>query len=541
MLGFLNNSSKGVSPIYSFFKRALCVGFFVLALNSHAQFYVWNGSVNNTWNQNGNWSTAGFPNSNNALAYFSNSITSNTNISLTANVTSRWLLFFSNFNYTIGGTGSIVLDATTTGGTVFLGPLGVGSTGAHSVNVPLSLNNDNLNILNQAAGTFTVGGTLNNNGNNITILGGGSNGNINLNGAISGAGNLTVNTGYTGTVTLAGNNTYSGTTTINDGVTRITNNNALGSTTNGTTVNNGATLEIAIAGFTSLPAENLTLSGTGDSGQGALHNSTGTHILTGTTTLSGNATVQVDTGSILAFNNNINLGANTLTVNANGASGMIGSSSITGSGGFTKEGNNNWFFVGGSNTYTGTTTVNSGTVFLGVTGGTAIAGDIVVNAGTLTLNTSNQIANSSNMTLNGGTFRTNGNDETANTLTLSSSSTIDVGAGSTTLQFANSSAASWTGNLIVNNWSGSFSGGGTDQIIFGNSASGLSTAQVNQVRFFNPAGQGGWWHAQILSTGEIVPVPEPSTIITGIALGLLIIGNFLYRRFKNNKEETIED
>tara|TARA_B100000965_G_scaffold406433_1_gene445346 strand:+ start:3865 stop:5502 length:1638 start_codon:yes stop_codon:yes gene_type:complete len=504
---------------------------------ANAQLYRWTGGVNNTWEQNGNWSTAGFPNSNNAIPYFFNTITTPTTITLGIPVQSRIVLFNDNFAYTISGAGSIQLDTAGAGGTVILGVLNSAGNAAHTVNVPISLNNDNLTILNQANQVFTINGTLNNNGNAINVQGAAT-GNIAISGIISGGGSL--NKFSTNTLTLSGANTYSGLTTINAGIIDVQNASALGSSAAGTVVTNNATLELSLTGFNTIAGEALSITGTGTSGQGALHNDSGTNIWTGNVTLTGNAEITVDSGTILAFSNNtINLGANTLTVDANGASGLIGTSTITGTGNFVKNGSNTWHFIGGSNTYTGTTTVNSGTLRLGVAGGTSVPGNIVVNGGTVLWTSNEQIANSSNMTLNSGTLNLNGADETLGTLTLSSTSSVNFGSGSSILTFADSSATSWGGSaeMWLFNWSGSDTGGGTDQLIF--SSAGLTATQLGQIYFVNPAGFApGVYHSKFIGSEVVPAVPEPSTIIAG-GLVLLILGWRERKRIKSILQSII--
>ena len=51
--------------------------------------------------------------------------------------------------------------------------------------------------------------------------------------------------------------------------------------------------------------------------------------------------------------------------------------------------------------------------------------------------------------------------------------TINLGNGSARLAFANSSAQSWNNGalLVVSNWNGSITGGGSDQLKFGSNAS----------------------------------------------------------------------
>ena len=51
----------------------------------------------------------------------------------------------------------------------------------------------------------------------------------------------------------------------------------------------------------------------------------------------------------------------------------------------------------------------------------------------------------------------------------------------------------------------SLQGGGAEQLIFGNSPSGLTTAQLSKISFQNPAGMVGFYRARILATGELVP------------------------------------
>lgn len=148
---------------------------------------------------------------------------------------------------------------------------------------------------------------------------------------------------------------------------------------------------------------------------------------------------------------------------------------------------------------------------------------IVINNGTLLLGADHLIADTVPMTLAGGTFATGGYDETLGKLTLNAHSTIDLGAGSSLLTFANSTTEAWNASAILSivNWSGSLYGGGTDQIHFG--VGGLTPSQVSQVRFVNPFGlTPGIYNAVFLSSGEIVPVPEPATVVAVALLAGLI-------------------
>ena len=96
---------------------------------------------------------------------------------------------------------------------------------------------------------------------------------------------------------------------------------------------------------------------------------------------------------------------------------------------------------------------------------------------------------------------------------LASNAVIDLGNGNAKLSFANSRAETWNGAaiLLVTNWGGLPGGGGDDQLKFGNDASGLTALQLSQIRFINPNGFApGTYLAQMLATGEVVPVPRPS-------------------------------
>lgn len=195
----------------------------------------------------------------------------------------------------------------------------------------------------------------------------------------------------------------------------------------------------------------------------------------------------------------------------------------------------------GQNTYTGATTVNSGTLQISGAGADQALGatsGVTVNAGgTLLQTTSNQINNAANMNLNGGRYTINNASEGSTiqpglgSLTLTSSSIISL-AGTDVLHFDNSSLALWTPGetLSIYNWNGNpLGGGGSEQILFGTDLSGLTPAQLASIQFYSGEGTGAFLPgAFILPTGEIVPVPEMSTWISA-ALALGFIG-FTQRR-----------
>ena len=158
----------------------------------------------------------------------------------------------------------------------------------------------------------------------------------------------------------------------------------------------------------------------------------------------------------------------------------------------------------GANTFSGATTIGGGTLEASAANALGGTSGVVVNTGrTLLLSgTGDRVKNTAGFTLGGGTLDTAGAgvSETLGVLTLSSTSTINLGATTNVLNFADSSAATWGGGLILTvcNWSGS----ATDQIFFGSSSTGLTAPQLAEISFLDPAGAApGLYGAQLLGTG----------------------------------------
>jgi hypothetical protein len=98
---------------------------------------------------------------------------------------------------------------------------------------------------------------------------------------------------------------------------------------------------------------------------------------------------------------------------------------------------------------------------------------------------------------------------------LEGDATIDLAGSASRLSFAKSSGEIWPGGatLVVANWNGNLSGGGAEQLKFGTSQSGLTPAQLNQIRF-RAGSSSDLYSAKILNTGEVVP----DHLIASIAL-----------------------
>jgi autotransporter-associated beta strand protein len=294
-----------------------------------------------------------------------------------------------------------------------------------------------------------------------------------------------------GTLVLGGVNQYQGLTAVRGGVLSVSADNSLGQAPTAAT-----------PGY--LQVSNATLRATGSF---ALNANRGLVIAGG---VSG-GTIEVTTG-------------NTVTYNGVAA----------GSGAFTKSGAGA-LALGGNNTMTGAANVTGGLLDLTADGALGSVSSVNVSGGTLRITASgaaNRVNNSAPVTLAGGAIELNGSPsvtETLGVLTLTANSVIDFGTTAGTLSFANSSSATWTGGttLSIWNWSGNPlipgpAGGGTDQLFFGNSASGLTAGQLAQIIFYSDAGLTSLGSAVILSTGEVIPVPEPATWVCLGALTALL-------------------
>jgi virulence-associated protein VapD len=142
--------------------------------------------------------------------------------------------------------------------------------------------------------------------------------------------------------------------------------------------------------------------------------------------------------------------------------------------------------------------------------------------------TGNRIGDSVGITLNNGTLDTAGLSETVGMLTSMGTSVIGLGDGSIIFHFADSSSlsASWSGTLSIYDWTGSVLGGGTDQLYFGSDSNGLTMSQLDKISFYSGNGTGFLGLAQILSTGEVVPlsaVPEPATVLGALLLAIALL------------------
>ncbi|MBW8780616.1 MAG: autotransporter-associated beta strand repeat-containing protein [Verrucomicrobia bacterium] len=415
---------------------------------------------------------------------------------------------------TLSGANTYTGATTINGGTLQIGDGTGGSISAGSV---LTVASGATLAFDEAADSIQSNAIA----NSGTVTGAEGSGITNtLSGVISGTGAF-IQSGA-GTTVLSGINTYSGGTTVNAGTLTLTRGGAAGTVRGTLTINSGATVNLTaqdtlgfgagtkvdtvnIVGGTLNNAVNFnngyqtnfvltggtmaeTVASTGTvgfnfdaaNGYGITTNASAT-----TSTISSRLTIRSGT-----LNFNVADGAASTDLNVSGVILVNGGTGISKSGAGT-------MVLAGANTYTGTTTVNAGILALGA---------------------ANSIASSSGLVLNGGTFATGGFSQTLNTLTLSSSSTLDFGSGTSALAFADSNSVTWTGLLTLLNFDV-----GTDTLKFSTSA-GLTATQLSQLSL---AG-----YTAALDTNGFVTfsaIPEPAAYVA-IFGGLALIGATIIRR-----------
>lgn len=156
------------------------------------------------------------------------------------------------------------------------------------------------------------------------------------------------------------------------------------------------------------------------------------------------------------------------------------------------------------------TLAGSGSGRLLLSGVNTYSGGTTISAGTLRLAAAGVLADAGAITLDGGTFSTGattGFSETVGTLTLTNNSTLALGTGNHTLNFANSSGTTWTSGkmLTITGWVGGYNGtaatGTNPKIFVGSAATHLTSGQLAQIQFFNGTSN---FPATLLSTGELV-------------------------------------
>lgn len=260
--------------------------------------------------------------------------------------------------------------------------------------------------------------------------------------------------------------------------------------------------------------------------------------------LSTGATVSTITNGTLRAGS----GGNELITHVYGAGGLEISATIDDNGsakGLTKSGDGTLTLSGTTaNTFTGTTTVNDGTLVLNKAANvTAIAGNIVVGDGrgtdVLRIDADEQIANTANVTLSGSLFggetilryanNGGGITETFATLTIEGKAIIDFAGGNVCdanfLYLDDLLMAAGT-QLLVRNWID------YSDFLLVRTTSLNVPGLLAQIQF-EGYGAGAYWQDYDSVYSRITPVPEPSTygaILMGVSLAA-----FGYRRWRRGR------
>lgn len=340
-----------------------------------------------------------------------------------------------------------------------------------------------------------------------------------LSNSISGIGSLS-QLGI-GTTILSGTNTYTGPTRVQAGTLRFGSFSSLygGDTSQWTAsnliVSNGATASFAVGGDAPFTDDDISqLVAIGSSNGGFLR---------------GSCIGLDSTGTNFIYSGVIkdpNGGSNSLSL------GISGSGTIS---------------LTASNIYSGRTVIGSGsTLMLGNTSTLSGTTNILINGGTLHLGgngRTNTVAATATLQLSGGSLSMGAAgatsrlaSQTFSTLTLTASSVIDFSAlpGISSLTVEGIRGLDSTNQLSIWNWNGTTVWGDTSttggagaytRLYIGAGAGDLSADQLGRISFYSGSGTG------FLGTGsffgsEIIPVPEPAVLVSG----LFLVSALFFRR-----------
>ena len=284
-----------------------------------------------------------------------------------------------------------------------------------------------------------------------------------------------------GTETLTGTNTYTGPTTVDLGATLVLGAGGTTGTVAGAVVDNGLVQFNYGGGPVTAP--------TAYSGTGSVEAVAGTTVVTGTSAVGGNVTI--DPGATMqwgaggpaflvgAGNSVVDNGA--LTMNFGGG-GIAGAIPISGSG--TLEIQSGSLNDSGTSTYTGTTTIDA--------------------PGVLALTGAGSIANSSDVIAN-GSFDISGTAAGASVTTLEGSGGVSLGAQTLTLTNASGtfSGVMADGGLFGGVGGGLTIGGGTETLTGTNTYTGPTTVDLGATLVLGNGGATGTVAGAVVDNGLV--------------------------------------
>ena len=209
---------------------------------------------------------------------------------------------------------------------------------------------------------------------------------------------------------------------------------------------------------------------------------------------------------------------------------------VTGDKSLTKTGEGTLIF-GASNTYTGATTIKSGTLKANATNALGATKVIDVQGGSLLVAASDTLNDKADILIGNAKLEMVGKDitEYVGALTLTGNSVIDVReleGTNNALHFASSFLEQgWAKNTSLSIWN--WDSSDTNHIYFGTDSKGLSETQLQQISFYSDFGNSFIGNAFISNTGEITTIPEAQTIITAMLILLGSIAHFMIKRYSS--------
>lgn len=347
---------------------------------------------------------------------------------------------------------------------------GSDATGSYTVTASANHTISGIHITTGTANTVTIDGpgqlALAAGSNTFSMVNGSQS--LVVNASLTGSGSLglTGSSGQTANFYLYGNNSYSGFTFLGTMATvYFNNNNSFGT---GTIAWSGASPVLSPQGSSpiTLPNAMNTMSGV-------------------TLTFAGSATAPTTiNGAVNMFG-----GTSTLTVgNAGNPNTKLTLAGTISGGNLIVNGTTGNLTLSGANNFGGTLTAGGTTKII--------------------LANNNALHGVTSLIMSGGTLAVNGTANSLGTLGLTAISTIDFGNIAGSLTLANSSGNSWSGMLDIVNFDVN-----TDTVFVGTDATGLTTAQLADIEIDGNA-------VSINSAGELIVVPEPSSMELGVLGGL---------------------
>lgn len=447
---------------------------------------TWNTTTGN-WNTGGNWLPVGIPVSGTSAAL---TFGGNTSYTATNNIGAGFQLNKLTLTNTAGRVtiAGSSLDFVSTGGTTPTISHTTVGTEAATISAGVILTND-LGISATASSSFDW---------------------LTLSGAVSGTGKLSITTGGGNYFVVLSNsgNSYSGGTTVSGGL-KTTASGALGS---------GA----------------LTLGG---NGKWILTAAAQSHA----NNISLNGAFAIDATVATTLSGNVSLGANQITLRtSSGAATATASGVISGAGNIVKGDAGGTWILSGSNSYSGSTSVNAGTLLIngnqslatgnvsvaatGTLGGNGTVGGAVTVAnsgflapGTIADATTTLALNAKNLILSGA------DSKVAMDLTGTSAGEFDRVTGISSFTLNGDLTVTLTGSYTTENWDlfdFSSKTGNFDTITLAGSYSG--TLNRSGDTWTGSVGGQDWTFEQ--TTGLLSVVPEPSAALCTVAgIGALLM------------------